>query len=435
MKAGYSLMWSEGTFLTQQHFQHWEQSLLSQQEKLLDLMMPHAYGVKKLKIDALALTQGRCRIHFLEARLPSGEWIYYDHETMPALFVDLKHHADCLISIVIPNNRYCANLPGYEQSHEQPGYSVAYYHLADLHHPEKEHELGLKRRNIRLSTDTHDGAHETTLVILGLTYAGGQYYRVDNGYIPPCMTVDACAGIVQHRTSVLQLISERSHQLDIWLASKKDQIALMEALILAEAGVTMGWDSQHVHPSVLYRQVNDVLAKLAVLRGVKVWPEEYVHDNLSALCSEQIIILNGLLKDPKHSLENIFVLKRIDEHHHELKHISDESFKDYDWYLGVYYQDSDFTWVERFSKQAKMASPNQMADVLSASLPGIVIMPTSRPPHQILIKSGYEYFKISQTGPFWKAIEREKALIIYMPKPFHDAILTLDRVETDHEKV
>lgn len=432
MKAGYSLIWSEGSLLTQQHFQYWELMLHKEQAMGLDLWHPHAYGIKTLVVDTVALTRGMCIIHKLVARHPSGEWFYYDHETMPPLSCAIHQQGECLIYLVVPNNAYCDNLDGYHVTAPNPGFAVEFRQFEDMHHPDKPHELGIKRRHMQISADHHETPATLSLVLMCLSYKGGKHYSLHEHFIPPSIICGVSAGIMRHRATVLQFITERSYQLNAYLATKKDAIAMQEALLLSEATHSLHQMQECMHPISLFDHCSRVIVNLGVLRGEMLSYQPYEHDNLMALFQAQITTLTRLLKGAEQTATYVPTLKQISRYEYEIYNIPEKYIQDCAWYLGVGYQEADITWVQRFTKQAKIASHAQWEAVLAAALPGVTLAHTQRTPSTMVLKSGYEYFKIIKQGDFWKGIAESRSFKMHMPHPFNDSQLTLDMV-AQHE--
>jgi predicted component of type VI protein secretion system len=290
---------------------------------------------------------------------------------------------------------------------------------------------------MRITTAKEGKPDELSMVILSLHYQGGKTYSINEDDIPPCLISSACAGIMSHRAKLMQLISERVHQLQAWLLGKKDFYALQEALILADSLLSLGQTGEFAleHPQKLFLQGARLMVQLGVLRGEWIQPEVYDHGKISILFQAQMAIFKRLLKCESAQTEGLPVLKQVDAHHHETNAIPEQYFKNHDWYLGVGYQNPDLTWVQRFCTQAKMAAPEQLFDVLSAALPGVTLMPTHHVPHQIQIRSGFEYFKIVQQGSFWREVVHQQSFKIYMPQPFNEAILTLVMVDVNDETI
>lgn len=432
MKAGFSPLWSEGTWLTQQHFQCWEHVVRHERALELRLWQAHAYGILVIALDHAALLRGQCIIQRLVARHPNGEWIYHDQAYMPALSCEIGAQKDCLVSVVMPNNDEIDSVPGYESLAAYPGYTVEQHSIADTHHRDKVQTLSMKRRILNVRVDHAFQSSDLSMVIAGLRYQGGHQYALHERYIVPSLVVAAQASLMNMRTQILNLISARMHHLKHWVEAHHDNLAIHEIMILGQASQGLHADPNYMHPQSYYEVVCLLITHLGVLRQSYEEPPSYQHENLMETMLKCMNLLEHLLLNDKRGDLYIPNLEKIDEHHYEIRGIPEGSLTQNTWYLGVEYQDSDLGWVQRFSKQAKLAACSQLSQVVLAALPGVSLVHTQRPPESLVIKNGYEYFRIMACSQGWHLIQQEKGFGIYIPSPFDSSHLSLDVVK--HEK-
>jgi type VI secretion system protein ImpJ len=89
-----------------------------------------------------------------------------------------------------------------------------------------------------------------------------------------------------------------------------------------------------------------------------------------------------------------------------------------DFYIAVLSPMDDPMWVKHFEKIAKVGARADIEMIVASAMPGVRLTHMQRPPSNLPIKSGYEYFRIEPKGDFWKRIHSEQTMGIYLPKAF-----------------
>jgi type VI secretion system protein ImpJ len=62
----------------------------------------------------------------------------------------------------------------------------------------------------------------------------------------------------------------------------------------------------------------------------------------------------------------------------------------------------------------------------SAATPGVPIQATHRPPAEIPVRAGVTYFQLNLQNDYWRSIQQEKGVAIYLPPPFDPAHVKLE---------
>ena len=75
MRALQKIVWAEGVFLGQQHFQLWDSYLEQSQIKRVNAVSPFAWGIITLEIDESALLNSIFKVNACALIFPQGELI------------------------------------------------------------------------------------------------------------------------------------------------------------------------------------------------------------------------------------------------------------------------------------------------------------------------------------------------------------------------
>jgi type VI secretion system protein ImpJ len=61
---------------------------------------------------------------------------------------------------------------------------------------------------------------------------------------------------------------------------------------------------------------------------------------------------------------------------------------------------------QQFLAQTKISQPQRLPELIRSHLPGLTMVPLPVPPRQIPYNSGFIYFELGRSGPFWEQIAR-----------------------------
>lgn len=74
--------------------------------------------------------------------------------------------------------------------------------------------------------------------------------------------------------------------------------------------------------------------------------------------------------------------------------------------------------VARFAAQSKLASSEQLPELVRSHLPGIVMAALPVPPRQIPFNAGFVYYEISRYGPLWEQVAQHGGLAMHVSGEF-----------------
>ncbi|ADG20110.1 type VI secretion protein, VC_A0114 family [Paraburkholderia atlantica] len=80
---------------------------------------------------------------------------------------------------------------------------------------------------------------------------------------------------------------------------------------------------------------------------------------------------------------------------------------------------------QQFLAQTKISHPQRLPELIRSHLPGLTMATLPVPPRQIPFNSGFIYFELSRTGPFWEQIARHGGLAMHVAGHFPELKLEL----------
>ena len=423
------IIWTEGAFLGQQHFQYWESWLLAQNAHVIDSMVAYPYGLVSYSFDTAALLQKQVKVTQLTLRRPCGTWIILEPDMQTPLMITLGDQTEIMVYLNIPNNDLCAGLSGYEAHADQAGYRASYQVVSDRYDHNRKHELTLGQPALLLSTSPLDGFYESWPLALFKRAAGGQY-NLDNDFIPVCLSIGACAPLISHLNSVNDTLCAQIKKLESRLKQHQDPVLWERYDYLAGASFELGSLLQQgtAHPKTVYELLSRLQMKLLMQHRDCFHPEYYVHERMGEQLINRIAGLYEALKRETESIKT-FTMNKNAESHHCVSDLSPELLAGHQWILGVDCSNLPEGSLIRFISQSKLGTPQTLDAMIASALPGIVFTHMSRPPKVIHALDGFEYFRVDHHCPDWKHVKDESALMLHVPALFNEAKIILDVIK------
>lgn len=80
---------------------------------------------------------------------------------------------------------------------------------------------------------------------------------------------------------------------------------------------------------------------------------------------------------------------------------------------------------QQFLAQTKISQPQHLQELIHSHLPGLTMVPLPIPPRQIPFNSGFIYFELLRSGPFWEQIARQGGLALHVAGHFPELKIKL----------
>lgn len=298
-----AIQWHEGMLLTPQHFQQssWRQEMLVQYSSLV--VAPYCWGVRRMSLDTKMLASGTLRVLELEAVLPDGAVVTFQHDGERELLIDLTlladqmRAADMTVHLSLPARSSGAVKGSLARYHAAEGPP-----LADENTGEGEVRIPvLMPALILLAGDTPPPKY-VSIPIARVRFEDEAFVLTD--YIPPTMSVplrsplgEMCSTLVARLREKAMFVSEQVRspsavlEKPLLLENKSRMQSLVAGLPPFEALLSTGT----AHPLTLYLAMCTLSGHLAAL-GTSLLPpafSPYDHNDHRASFQE---VLNFALR-------------------------------------------------------------------------------------------------------------------------------------------
>lgn len=439
MSALHKVVWAEGVFLGQQHFQLWDRYLERAQLSRCRSQNPFHWGLIHMRIDESALANGQLRLVACELIFPDGRLAAVDATAGVPLVCDLTvTTADRVeVFLALPANDGVSGIAGYQDKGRLCAWQAEFEQVADEHDPGRVREVMVGRPNLLLLRGDEPRDQFTSIKIAELVAVGDGGFRFADEFIPTVCHIGASPKLKQLLQGVLELVqakvrllSERRRgfgALTSFGPNELGQFLLLQTLRPALAALQHLCDHVELHPERLYCELARLVAGLLEFHAEQHAGDvpAYVHGDLSAVFTPLRALLGNLLSDAVPTASSGIELRQESQALNVAQEIDPSLYAESSIFLAVLHATEDPGWVIDFTRQAKVGAREDIELILSSALPGIRLVHTQRPPSRLPIRSGYEYFRLEPHGEFWQRAREHRSLAVFLPTTFREARLEL----------
>ncbi|SFC95596.1 type VI secretion system baseplate subunit TssK [Pseudoalteromonas denitrificans] len=435
-------VWAEGVLLGQQHFQAFDKYNESLHVKRADLTQAYNFGFQNIEIDPIALASGILNINRLTAILENGRFIEFNRSHNNELKLELPiDQNETSIYLAIASNDSVENIEGYQVTGQLSAFRSDYENVPDQHDQSRIREVMFAQPNLFLLKDSDIKTHFDVINMVSLTRGVNGYFEINKAYIPPLLNIKANAFLVELLSRTATLMTAK---VNVLLSRRQSAGAMVElgpnemnTFLLLNSLLPVAKKLEHInkmpliHPERLYCELLDLVSKASLFEHSDLIDKlpVYDHINLFSVFQQFESLIKELLEGvvPKQSAG--LKLVKNSPAIYEVSTIEPCILESSDLYIAVDFNADNTKWIETFSEQVKVGSTQHIEMIVGSALDGVQVIHNQRPPNKLVIKSGYEYFKVVPSGYFWKQVLEELSLSIFLPFSLQAANLEIVSVE------
>lgn len=437
MHTSRKIVWAEGVFLGQQHFQQWEIAISEHYQRINKYQLDNGFGLCQLVINQAELDGGLFKVESIITLMPDGRWICFNQDfSENPLTIKLDRELES-IYIALPRSEVVSGISGYpEVEVNKTAWQANYQNCQDLYDSSREREILYAHQQFFLTKDKSLEASCSLIKIAELKKINANQFGFCE-YIPPIIQLSAskCLSdlIVQIRNELNNKISQLKRRFKNAPAlAIRDQSSLSYDLMLLTllskhyVGISHFEQQTQTSPKQLYIYLTQFLAELkgfALEDDLSVAP--FDNNNLYELFKSCQLDLIKMLEKTDPIDNRLLTLNKKSEilyHSDLLKDIfDDKSFI----YLEVKVNQEMPEWHTRFERGVKLGSINKIHEIFASAVSGVKLKYAKRPPSAITVKPNCEYFQILTEGPYWQQVIDDEHLAILINKEFIFAKLNL----------
>lgn len=444
MKNLRKVIWAEGIFLGQQHFQAWEEYFEEYQHQQSRRLHPLSWGVLSLEVEEKGLANGRFQLRECAAVFPDGRYVTFDGGEDRPLMCELSGRAGETVDIwlALPANQDVEGISGYPRKGRLCGWRADYRQVSDRYDGQREREVLLARSNLYLLSGEESRESFFSLKIAEVVGEGDGTWKLREEFIPPVARIGASARLRSALGRMVEMVSGRMRQLQDNSRkiaggpaefARREPAGLLLLQLLNGALPRLNHFIHHpdLHPERLYLLCARLVGELSTFStdfdAASIPP--YRHDRLGELFGDLEKALGTLLNFSAPTRAASLRLTRENESIYSIAGLDPQMLGRSTFFLEVLHEADDPAWISDFARQVKVCSRGVIDMVIATALPGVRLLHTQRPPAQLAVKSGCEYFRLEARGDLWNRIVEEGTLAVFVPGGFTRASVELVSVQ------
>ncbi len=397
------VIWSEGMFLKQHHFQQQSRYFENLINEKTSFMYPLAWGITHITINHALLNIGKFSLTKCRGILPDGTVFHVSEEDDCPTPLEITEEANSkTIYLALPLNR---------TRHLSEEYEVS----DSANQESQKATIKIAKLSLQLMLNSEDlNAYSAIPIARIIEIKPSQQIILDHDFIPPCLYISASnllsdfinelQGLLEHRAETL------SHRLTDTQQSATAEVSDFMLLQFVNRFEPLFYHlSVHnaIHPEILYRTLIQLQGELATLTHDRRRPlrlSKYQHHNL---CET----FKPVLKEIRHSLSMVLkqnaVALAVNEHDFGVwvAEIPDKSLLTSSLFvLAVYAEIATEQIRNIFPSQVKIAPIEELDNFISRALPGIGLQAMPVAPRQIPYHANFSYFSLDNSSEYWKKL-------------------------------
>lgn len=437
------VVWAEGVFIGQQHFQAWDRQ--HQAAALFDKRhyQTHFWGVASLSWSEAALRDGRFELQKLQAVFPDGQVVDYFRDQEEPIFLDLSHNGqqEVTVSVALASNQFVEGAAGYNSNTRLSRWIAYYKDLSDECDSARTREVMLAKPNLRLLTDSDakDQMQVLPLVRFQRQYDGE--YRVANEMIPPCLhlnsvpwlyellqnTSDMVCNLLRDYRKLREGMTEPSG----FSMAEMSDLMLHREIASAKSTLDQYLESPRHHPYDFFQTLSALHQSIALffepanIGRTVTYQHASPEKSLQALASD----IRSMLAHKKERPDAGIALNSLSPGRFESTNITSQALETLSFFLAVDAKQDGLDWVNRFPGLCKVSAPEQLETLIASGLPGVPVQHIQRVPSKVRIRSGYEYFQLNTSSEVWLEVIRVGQFSVFCMGDFSEVDIELIAVD------
>jgi type VI secretion system protein ImpJ len=434
-----------------QHFQ--QQDLYHERllEARIAALTPHPWGVVAVEIDPGALGKDELRLTRFVGTLPDGQLVEVeqgDPECPPSRPIGAHFgptQASCDIYLALPKEREGVPSVADEADGDaatstkaaRARYRAVSRAVPDLTGAAADLSMAFAHRNAVVLYGDESREDFDALKVAEIVRDGRGAIILNEAYIPPALRIDASPFLMAGVRRLLAQMTAKGRQLS-GDRSQRDGASIefnagdvtrflqLSAINQAIPLLTHAAANGEIAPLQLYLLLVQVAGQLATFSS-DVNPAElpiFTHTDLRKTFEELFARVVYLLRAVRETY--LSVPLEVAQGVHVGKLEDERLLRASQFVLAVRSEMPEEQLAQRLPGLCKIASREQLPQILRAASPGVPVQVSRRPPAEIPVRAGVTYFALGVQSEYWRPVLEQRVVAIYLPPP-----LDPDRVKIE----
>jgi type VI secretion system protein ImpJ len=433
------IVWSEGLFLRQQHFQQQERHFESWIEGRAAALRSYSWGFTELEIERDLLAIGKIGLRRARGVFPDGTpFAMPENEPLPPPLEVGTQLRDQVILLAVPLRKAGA----LQSTRAGNGVEFTRYRTRDQEVRDVAMdsaivtELEVAALNSRLLAQS-EPADDFACIPLAhvIECRADRQVVLDERFIPSVLKVGTAGRLATFLMELQGLLHQRAEALAARAvasgrggASEIADFLMLQVINRYEPVVTHLASSPALHPEDLYRLTLEITGELSTLTTATRRPPQfpaYRHDALRAsfdpvinalrACLSVVMEQNAIPIPLAHKKFGISVAS-----------VADQSlFDSAAFVLAARADVPPEDLRRRFPAQLKIGPVEKIRDLVNLQLPGVALQAMAVAPRQIPYHAGFAYFELDRSSELWRGLKGSGGIAIHQSGDFPNLAMEL----------
>jgi type VI secretion system protein ImpJ len=401
------------------------------------------WGFRELRVDREALAGGQFRLSRAAGLLPDGlPFDIPDSDSAPPPRPLVDHFGPGANSVdvylAVPQHR------DHGINVSAPGSAADTRYIAEVAvvHDEarggNEKPVQVASKGFRFLFEEENRQGYSFLRVARVRKGPSGDYEIDTEFVPPLLDIRVSDLLLAIARRLVETLGARSGELASMRRHKNQSLADFTTADIASFWLLYTinvhfpvlrhlFEVKGGHPEELFSVMLDLAGSLTTF-SIDLHPRDlpvYDHDALGT-CFRELDDKLRLLLDtvvPKNYVS--LPLRQVQPSIYAASLANEEYFRNTRFYLAIRADMDHGELISRAPAMVKVSSANQVETLVRHAVSGLTLTHVVRPPSRLPVKLHFEYFSLTQSGPYWDAMVRSRNLAAYVPDDFPSPELEL----------
>lgn len=426
------VVWSEGMFLSPQHFQQQERYLERYIDSRCNALAPSPWGLVEYTVDPQLLKIGKISLLNAKGIFPDGTPFNIPESDDPPPVMEVPENTrDTIVYLGLPVRR-----PGSRDVLiSSGGQGLVRYEALDHECRDSSSETGdtenilIGKLRLRLLLETDDLSGYACVGLVRIIEAReDKNIILDNEYIPPCVSIKASKVLTGFVNELSGLLHQRGEAIAGRMVDSQRagtaQVAdymMLQLVNRCEPLIQQYTLQQGIHPQQLFNQLVQIWGEFSTFTSSTKRPPlmpNYVHDELQASFGPVMIGLRQCLSMVFEQSAISLPLK-LRKYGIRVAQITDRTLIDSAQFVLAVKADLPGDAVRsRFPAQTTIGPVERIRQLVNVSMSGIQVAPLPVAPRQIPYHSGFVYFELDRNNEFWRELQQSGGFAFHVGGEF-----------------
>jgi type VI secretion system protein ImpJ len=443
MKQLQQVVWSKGTFLTPQHLQLQDRFVDDYLQFQLEAVSYRFWGFARVQVDEAKLREGFFALSEGSGVTPDGlQFDFPLSDGAPASrnmtqFFSNESRRTVAVYLAVPERRdggvnVSSQLDAKTRFHSETRM------VRDENSGSLEKPVQFARKNLKLLVEGENLEGYTVMQVADVEKKTDGTYGLARSFVPPMLDIHGSSLLEGMVRGLVEILSARSSILAGTRRQKNQALADFTASdvanfwLLYTINVNLPtfrhlFHRARVHPEQLFTAMLTMAGALTTFSKTIQLNDlpEYKHDDLGKCFLDLEQKLRILLETVVETNFIALPLKLVRPSMYAAAIDDDKYLRNTRLYLAVSAEMKDADLITKVPQLMKVASANQVEEVVRQAMPGLKMVHVMSPPSEIRVNLKYKYFSLDVSGPVYEGIQRARNLGVYAPAEFPGVQLEL----------